>query len=532
MSKRRMHWKWYWMAIAVVIGGLIYWNIQKKPVLSRQLNQWLDKETHGLYSIRFDRIEMDEIAGRIKIHELQVNWHPSVFKKLQANDQAPAQLIQAYVPLVEIKGLDMPQVLLNGSIQLDSLRLESPRILVLLTKSKNQSKKEAVNRTGEVLIHSILVKSAELQIKDQQEMAEIAHVEIDALEGEGITSLRLLEDPLPISALRFQVSRFRWNTLPGIYQVEGRDLTLDSKKEWVALEEFRLIPLLSKTAFMNRRKTQTDRVDFRLHGLRMQGWRINEQAFDRCQMDSAAIRNLEVALYRDRRLPHDGRNRLDQIPSSLLSSLKIGVRIPQLKIENGVLTYEELSPVTDSSGTLRFDQIRAVLRNIDSRAETGNLNGRIQCRVQEETELKTVWQFRLGNPQARFSFSGRMGQAKLYTFNQLAMPLGLARFESGRVQDLQYAFEGDKYKMKGKVHLRYNDLHVALLKANKEDPGLAKRKFASGIANLVLPNDNPQRNGKERVAYPRQEREKDRSFFHFAWKALFKGVKEVAGMPQ
>lgn len=524
--------KWYWMAAAVLTAGVVYWNVQKKPVLSRQVNQWMNKETNGLYSIRFDGIEMDEIAGRIRIHKLMLNWHPSVFKKLQAKNQAPAQLIQAFVPIVEIKGLDMAQVVLNGSIQLDSLRLESPQVLVLRTNNKARENKQTGDRTGQVLIHSILVKAAKVQISEQQDMSEIAYVEIDALEGEGITSLDMLEDPLPISALRFQVSHFYWNTRPGIYRVEGNDLTVDSKMEEIGLEECRLIPLLSRAEFMRRRKTQTDRVDLRLRDLRIQGWRINEQSFDRCQMDSAEIGNLELALYRDRRLPYDRRNRLDHIPSTLLSSLKIGLRIPQLKVANGELTYEELSPVTDSSGTLRFDRIRAVLSNIDSRAETGMLNGRVHCRVQQETELMTVWNFHLGDPQARFSFSGRMGQANLYAFNQLAMPLGLARFESGRVQTLQFAFEGNKYKMKGKVNLRYNDLHVALLKTDKEDPGLAKRKFASGIANLVLPNENPQRNGRERIAYPTQERENDRSFFRFAWKALFTGVKEVAGMPQ
>ncbi|MBN8668648.1 MAG: hypothetical protein J0M30_14210 [Chitinophagales bacterium] len=531
MVKKWVKKKWFWIGLVILCGGLIYWSVQKKPVLSRQINQWLNRETQGLYSIRFDRIEMDEISGRIRIHGLQVNFHSSVFKKLQAKNQAPAQLIKAYVPILEIKGLDMPQVLLNGSIQLDSLRLESPQVLVLLTGEKGKDKKQARVRKSQVLIHSILIKAAEVQIKEQYDLSEIARVEIDSLEGEGITSLDLNEDPLPVEAIRFQVSQFYWNSLPGIYRVEGNGLKVDSKMEAVALEEFRFIPLLSKTKFMHQRKTQTDRVDFGLRGLRFFGWRIGEQSMDRCQMDSAAINDLEVALYRDRRLPHDKRNRLDQIPSSLLSSLKIGLRIPQLSIAKGILTYEELSPVTDSSGTIRFDRIRAVLTNIDSRAETGNLNARIHCRVQQETELKTVWNFRLGDPRARFSFSGRMGQARLHAFNPLAMPLGLARFESGRVQDLHYAFEGDKHLMKGVVHLRYNDLRVALMRTNQEYPGLAKRKFASGIANLVLPNENPQRNGKERVAYPSQERESDRSFFRFAWNALFTGVKEVAGMP-
>ncbi len=115
--------------------------------------------------------------------------------------------------------------------------------------------------------------------------------------------------------------------------------------------------------------------------------------------------------------------------------------------------------------------------------------------------------------------------------NPLIEPMAPARIEKGQINNVNFDLSGTNHSIDGDVVMLYNDLKVSLLEKDKGSKELDKKSLGSFIANIAIKNDNPSsKNEQPRTAKVHLERDPNRSIFYLAWKAIFKGIKESAGI--
>lgn len=114
------------------------------------------------------------------------------------------------------------------------------------------------------------------------------------------------------------------------------------------------------------------------------------------------------------------------------------------------------------------------------------------------------------------------------------MPISMVKVTSGNLKRFDFNVDANRYRAKGKMTLLYNDLKVNILKLDEDDGRLKKKGLISILANaFVIERNNPDEPGKvPRTANITFVRPVSYPFFKLAWKTLFAGVKECAGVSE
>ena len=156
----------------------------------------------------------------------------------------------------------------------------------------------------------------------------------------------------------------------------------------------------------------------------------------------------------------------------------------------------------------------------------------ISSQFLNKTPLRVTWQFYLLDPQGRFDVKGSVGAIDATLLNPLAEPMGPASIKKGRINGTEFNLRGHDYGMDGTVKFLYEDLTVTVLEKDKGVKELDKKSLKTFIANIAIKNSNPKKNQDVRVMQVHFDRDMNRSIFHLAWKTLFKGLRETAGLKQ
>ena len=108
--------------------------------------------------------------------------------------------------------------------------------------------------------------------------------------------------------------------------------------------------------------------------------------------------------------------------------------------------------------------------------------------------------------------------------------MALIKVHGGTINSMSFNLDGNNHRAKGNFLMKYQNLKVDVLKKDKSTKQIAKRGFASLVANLMIRNDNPDKKGLRKVT-PIYERNPHKSFFNLIWKTIFTGIKETVGLP-
>ncbi|MGZ8558477.1 MAG: hypothetical protein ACXWWC_09100 [Chitinophagaceae bacterium] len=154
----------------------------------------------------------------------------------------------------------------------------------------------------------------------------------------------------------------------------------------------------------------------------------------------------------------------------------------------------------------------------------------ISTQFLNKAPLNVTWLFYLQHPKGRFDIKGNMGTIFAPEVNPITMPMGPAKLEKGRINSLQFNFEGNDYGMDGTVKMIYEDLKLTILEKVEGTKKLDKKTLASFAANLIVKDDNPKGKDDPRIVTVHFDRDTNRSVFHLVWKSLFKGIKETVGI--
>lgn len=530
--------------IAVLFAG---WSYYKKHYLRSTLQDAVEGKSRGMYSIVYNKLDIDEAGGNLTVTDLQLQPDTVRYNELAHSADAPSVIAKLDLPSMKVTGIKTPKVLLQKEIVAGKVLIEHPHIEIFFTnKGKDSLKRvpdkemyeQLLGNLVKIAIDTVSIVNATVitrNLSDGKQLMKFDSVAIN-LYSVAVDSIHSKD------TTRFIFSEYAdllcksasWKDKKELYDFNIRDIDFNTRGQRVGIAKFDIQPRLSETGFLQQFKYATDRFDISLKDIRLVNLNMASLMREAIDADSMMVGTGSFHIYRDISYPHDGRNRLKDLPHQQLMRLPLPMNIQFASFRNSYLEYKERNAKSEKSGSVQFHQVSLQVNNLTN--DTAVLKKSPVCKVLfrskflNQAPVRAVIHFYPLDALGKFTIEGSLGSMPAKAVNALAVPMGLAKIESGNIRSLKFSFTGNDYQTDGPVTILYDDLDVALLKKDEEDKSLDKKKLASFVAGIVIKKSNPGRKGDVRTAQVHFERDTHRSFFHLVWKSIFTGVKENVGM--
>jgi hypothetical protein len=221
----------------------------------------------------------------------------------------------------------------------------------------------------------------------------------------------------------------------------------------------------------------------------------------------------------------------------LIYDIKIPFYFNDVLIKNSELNYSEKDLKTNYIWNISFNSLNGTINNftnnIDQIKNNQKVNIEIESLLNNKAHTKLYFTLDYLDKKQPFYVKGLIKNYNIKNLNPILANLASLEVANCDMRNLKFTMQGDKTKMHSNVTMLYNNLRVRILEKNSGENKLKKNAWFSFLANSVLlNNDNPRFNGKTIHPKFHINYHRDYSFFGYLWKALFKGVKESAGVTE
>ncbi|MEO8406362.1 MAG: hypothetical protein ABI480_17260 [Chitinophagaceae bacterium] len=531
-----------------IAGGLLYWQTHKKQIIREQLESAIHGKSDGLYSIRYDSLDLDEASGYLSVKQLHLAYDSNKYLTLRDQDKTPAILLKIYVPEITVTGVKTPKALIDKEIEGTKLELKNPEIEIMYTGEGKDSSQNLPDREiyeqllgnlNLISIDTVIITGANIRTSNMKThqtgfkftnaSVQLINVRIDSTANEDASRLFFAKEVMAGCDTGYSLSA------NGRYNYVMHGVALNSVTRMVTAKDFKLEPRLGEAAFVKSLPTQDDRFDFSIENIAIKNIDFIRLGYDDIIADSVIIGSASFKIYRDLTIPRDKKNRVGTYPQQAIDKIPIPIDVKTILLRNGYVEYKEMNAITKRIGKVIFNNVYTVISNMTNKKELVEKNNimraDINCRFMDLAPFKVSWLFYLKNPNGRFDLEGNLGSLDAKRMTILTEPMGPARLTDGTINSVYFKLAGNDYSMGGTVKMLYENLKVSLLEKDKDTKKLDKKGFMSFVANIIIKNDNPSGKNKEiRVAEVTNPRNTNRSIFNLSWKTLFKGLKETVGI--
>lgn len=539
-----------WIILSIVLlllaGGIVYWNIHKRSIVRSTVKETVAKKTKNLYGIQTGSLDMDEVAGYLRVTNLHLQPDSNIYNTMVGTPDEPSVLIRIDIPELTVEGVETPKALMNSAIDGRKVLIQSPRIEVYFTgkgkdSAKNVPDKEVYRQIlGNLtmieidtlsIVNATLVtkewKTGDVRMMFDSVSIDLYKIAVDSAHDKDTTRILFAEQA------NMNCKKVKWMSKNKLYNYEIRNIDLNSASKKLGIAKVAVDPQLPEAKFMQQFKYARDRFDVNFQGVTLAGLNLPLLFKEEVVADSLVLASSTLKIFRDMSYPHDGRNRVGTYPQQMLMQLPFNLNIRQALFRNAFIEYKERNAKSGKSGKVQFYQASLRIDRLTSHKDLMAANPMkltFNARFLNVTPIKAIFNFYPTN--GKFTMDGEMGGMPATTVNQLTEPMGLAKVEKGTISGMKFNFNGNDNGTDGKLTILYDDLKVALLKKDTADNTLTKKKFISALANMQVKNANPNKKGEVRVADVHFDRIKEKSFFNLLWKTIFTGVKQSVGIEQ
>jgi hypothetical protein len=359
--------------------------------------------------------------------------------------------------------------------------------------------------------------------------------------GQGLRIDSLAEQPVARRILyarswALHTGRITGTFVAPVYPASIEHAFLNTDKQVLRLTTLALRPTLTPAQLNRRSGYQTTQLTIRMAELRAQGLDFQQLS---------ANSHLRVAHVTAERpflqASSDGRGPINRQPSYLSPELVRRVRahfdVRQLDFNNGTIVALSRSAGTPLVGNFTINRLNIRFHNVTNDPRrmslaqplTATATGYLQNTCRAEVALTTS----LLDPRGRQHLRGTFGPAPFSILNPIMKPTRLISFQSGQAQRIDFDEHIDRQRIRGEVRAHYTGLKLKFLAYKDEE--VKKTLFTrlkTGVANLVVRNQNPRPGGRFVVGDIDAPRELEFSVFT-AWRqGLITGFLHSVGVPQ
>lgn len=535
--------------LIIITAGLWYWNTHKKAIIRNKLENAVREKSGGLYGIKFDSLDMDEIDGYLSISNMKLSCDSTRFLELKKLGKEPSLLMDIHIPEITVSGVKTSRALIDNEIVGRKLEIKKPMINIIYTNPHKDSSRallpkeiyeQILGNLHFIKADTVLISGAQLKTINQQtkkSSLQIQHISIALLDVK-VDSISNADSTRILFAKEssFTCGKLSWSSANNLYDYSVDSVSISSASRLLHIKNFRFTPTLGEDAFVKSLPTQDDRFDFFISDIQIKNINLAQLFEENILADSMLMSSASFKIYRDLAIRRDKKNRLGLYPQQAIQHIPLSFRVGKVILSDGYVEYKERNHITRKSGKVQFYNVYGTISNFtnEKKAIAANnvMTAVISSQFLNKTPLRVTWQFYLLNPKGRFDVKGSIGPVDATLLNPLTEPMGPASIKKGKINGTEFNLQGHDYGMDGSVRFLYEDLTVVLLEKDKGAKKLDKKSLQTFIANIAIKNSNPKKKQDVRVVQVHFDRDMNRSIFHLSWKTLFKGLRETAGLKQ
>lgn len=548
-------WKWIIGILAFLILAILgigwYYSRNWKPIVETKLKETVSKATDGLYSLKYDDLDLNVALGNVTLKNAELIPDSAVYRQMVLSKEAPNSRYHIKLAALKVRRFNIWDVIKNRKLYIKEINFDSPDIHMI-------SERHAYNDT----IQPKQSKTLYDNIKDVFSSINVRDINIDnvkfkfskieegkssdiLLDSIGIKVHDILVDQASIhdttrlfytKMVEVEVPKFEYELSNGIYKAKFEHLIMNTRDQNVLLTKVEYAPKMSKAAYFKARNENITMAVMKFDTLRFEKLDFKE-LIDNQQTISqhVQIKNGSVSLYNDKRYPKKSSSKIGKSPQQQLMKVKQLIRIDTVFVDNVDLLYGEHSAKYNKEGIITFNHAKGTLTNVtnDSTmlAKDKFMRADLQARIMNAGLLKIQFGFDMLSKDGFHTYKGSLGRMQAPAFNKILTPLLNAEIASGNIRSISFNFQANDYRNWGDFRFDYDHLKLNLM--NAIDPGMSKTKkgVLSFVVNNILINDsNPDANEKYHIGKVNYKRVPEHTFFKTLWQSLLDGIKQCAGI--
>lgn len=546
-------WKRILIWIAAVIGFIILLLVVGGFILQNRIPENLKNrihaETNGVYELKFDRMNVSLLNGSIGLRNVQLLPDTTAYFQLDSAQRA-SKLFKLKAASLDISGLSFLKIIFKKDIQVSSITLNRPDLIVM--KMRDTVKVDSnVNKTIYEQMPSLL-KDAKVKVFRVNELSYVQQEKGDTTKRGGRWSnLSFAMESISIDSLSQKDSTVFWfckdiqinsrkvqfASSDGMYKYTIGEVKASVKRKTLDVLDFKVIPQYPEIEFSQRLGKEGDR--YQLVVQRINAKEVDFKQFEvsgRLHVLALNLENAELRVFHNKMMPPAGGIKAENFPNIALRRLKIPLVLDTMHVKNFDVYYKELSKQSEKSGTVFFTNIYGTLHNVTNDSLQWKKNPWCRTTFQAnfigKAKLQVAINLNMEAKDGEFNYKGSLAKSDGKIYNELLVPMAMARIEEGTIQEVTFNVNANSYGSTAHVQMLYDNLKVNLL--GKEGNVLKKKGFLSFLANtFILKNSNPRKKGEAPInADISYIHDREKSFFNLMWKSIFTGLKVNLGLPE
>jgi hypothetical protein len=512
----------------------------------------IEKKSGGLYSIKYDRVDLNFFKRSIHVKNLSVNLDEKIFNKIKEVSGKKRTLLKTVLPVLKIEGISILKLIFCKSVSINHVSMKDGEFTIIKIKKNKNKKNKNDNKT----------KNANAKNKAEKKLKCVKYTLIKSLHVDN-TSFTIIrpsgKDPiLTIPTVSLVLSKLKISreghshpkthfsfesgesTLKeptiffrkGFYKLKAKALVFSKSGSFISINHLEWVPRYKRYHFSRRKGYRISRHSLKIDAVIFEGIHFND-FFENHRFYSRllTVEKPVFDIFRDKNMPKNPRPRRKKFPQQLLRELKFKMRVDHINVSNGQIIYTERPKEGKKTGKLFFDDIQANLKNVTNFPELLEKNISLvmtaASKIMGKSIFKAILTIPINNKKNSFTFSGSLEKTDLKIFNSMLENNFYIRLDSGVVRKLDFSARADNSRSTGKMKLLYNNLKISIFKREGEHK---KRKIFSFLANAVIRTHNPKPGKPLRVGKIFFKRERPISMLKYIWKSLISGGKSSIGL--
>ncbi len=509
------------------------------------MGQYNLKLPDSIHIISADKIYVSSGKKTLAANNFRLKPRPKQDYAPLFKNQKNKLLYDLWFPKVNMTGIDLERAYLQKNFTVRNASINNPQVKLTSynepgRESKKIDPKDVLDQLLSKNLKFLNLKNADFNNASFQLIyandTKRRDLVLNQISGK-VRNFNLNEKSRKIDSRLFyaddidlRIKNYTYPLPDSLYTFKAKEIGVSLAQSRVYLDSVVVLPKYGKYQFANRLGYEKDRIEFSARLIELK--RFNFRDFILKDIVNAGVININhfnVKNFRDKRLPFP-KSQQSLMPQSMIRDFGTPLKIGQLNLAYGKITYEEIVEDGQKPGEIKFTNVSANIKNITNMPSAWKKNDLLsldaEAYLMGKGKIAAQMRTNISNKQNKFTFSGTISPMDLRTVNPMLENVAYVSVKSGYNDRLDFAFNGNEDFAVGEMKFRYNDLKISVIKKKTGDKG----GFASFLANtFIINNKNPA--GKNlRVGEIYFERDKQKSMFNYLWKSLLSGIKPSLGI--
>jgi hypothetical protein len=539
--------------IIVVVLGVAYFMFTRyigSPDLAKSLKQQLidlvDKKSKGLYHLKIGSISIDGNTASGTVHQISLTVDSTKLDELKQQQKSPATIYSLTLEKLTLNNADIMAFISTKTARLNKVNVSSGTFTIerlrkdtgsASGRSPQKAIRESLNNTIDGIhidtVHADNIDVVYKNIKKQSRTVKNVFLDLYQL---AIDSVALNDESRIFLSkkMRLSIDSIRFPLAGNEYRLGARKCIIAAGDSSVTSIQDLYLHATNNSSLEKLAAAQNEQKDvFDVKIKEVMIGNVDLQAMledSSIQAKLVIINGPDIAVFNDKSKKLSTASKIGKYPHQLIMQLPFSIKIPDLLVQDGKVSYAEKNEQGNAIGKISFSKLNGKIGPLNKGfAGPATIKANFTAMFMNRSGMSAQFEFPVSK-DGRFKASAQFSPFQVSQINEAALPLGNTKLKEGRVTHLSFNVNGNDHSATGTTTLNYTGLIIDVMKTDNE-PGYQKNKLMSMVANTFILHGDNLPGDKNKDAYTiTYQRVPTKSFFNLIWKTVFYGVKANTGI--